>query len=121
VVGDDEKIEWSLQLCRLARRGRDFLTFGEAVCIARQQPCAEGASVKRERGVKVRVAEKRPGREIAAGPGRIGALGGKDLLRRRLVERADVSDEGVLGKGDSVKLRPVRPANRTLTNIGYCM
>ena len=35
--------------------------------IARQQPCAEGASIKRKRGVKAGVAEERAGREIAAG------------------------------------------------------
>ena len=90
MVGDDEKIERPRQLRRLTRRSRDLFTLGEAIGIARQQPCAEGAGVKRKRGVEMGVAEERPGREIAAGPGRIGALGGKDLLRRRLVERADV-------------------------------
>ena len=85
--------------CRLSRRRHDLLALGEAIGVARVEPRAEGAGVHREAGVGVGVAEERPGREVASGPGRIRPLGGKDLLGRRLVERADVGDKGVLGKG----------------------
>ena len=99
VIGDDEEIERPRQLRRLPGRGRDLFALGEAIRIARTKPRAESAGVHRERGVQMRVAEERPGREIAAGVRRVGALGGKELLRRRLVERADVGHGRVLGNG----------------------
>ena len=114
VVGDDQKIERPRQLRRLAGRRRDLLALGEAIGVARAEPCAEGAGVDRERGVEVGVAEERPGREIAPGPGRIRPLGGKDLLGRRLVERADVGDEGVLGKGRQGEAEPGQTGEQNL-------
>ena len=77
VVGDDQEIERSRQLRRLARRSRDLLAFGKAIGVGWAEPRAEGARVERERRVEMRVAEERPGREIAAGVGRIGRLAGK--------------------------------------------
>ena len=68
------------QLGRLARGRRDLLALGEAIGIARRQPRSEGARIERERRVQMRVAEERPGREVAARIGRIGPLGREELL-----------------------------------------
>ena len=73
------------ELHRLAARRGDLLAPGEAVGIARGEPRAECARVHRERGVQVRVAEERAGREVAARVGRVGRLGGKRSLDLGLV------------------------------------
>ena len=96
MVGDDEEIERPRQLGELAGGRRDLLAFGEAVGVARPEARAEGAGVEGEQGVEMRVAEERPGREVAPGPGRIGPLVGIEPLGRRLVEGADVGDDALL-------------------------
>ena len=66
MVGDDEEVERTRELRRLAGGGGDLLALGEAVGVARPEPGAERAGIEGERGVQVRVAEERPGRESCA-------------------------------------------------------
>ena len=75
VVGDHQEVERARELRRLAARGRDLLAAGEAIGVARAEPAPNAPASIEKRGVQVRVAEERPRREVAAGVGRVGALG----------------------------------------------
>ena len=90
VVGHHQEIQRPRKLGALSARRHDLLALGETISVLRAEPRAERARVHRKRGVRVRVAEVRPGREIAPRVGRVRRLGGKRLLGRLLVERADV-------------------------------
>ena len=60
MVGDDEEIERPRQLRRLTRRRHDLLASGEAIGIARSEPCAERAGIHRKGRVQMRIAEEGP-------------------------------------------------------------
>ena len=90
MVRHHQEIQRSRKLGTLPAGSDDFLALGEAISVLRSEPSAERARVHRKRGVRVRVAEVRPRREIAPRVWRVRRLGGKRLLGRLLVERADV-------------------------------
>ena len=90
VVCHHQEIQRSRKLGALPAGSDDLLALGETISVLRAEPRAERARVHRIRGVRVRVAEVRPRREIAPRVGRVRRLGGKRLLGRLLVERADV-------------------------------
>ena len=97
VVGHDQEIQRPRKLGALSAGGDDLFALGETIGILRAEPSTERARVHRKRGVQMRVAEVRPRREIAPRIRRVGRLGGKHLLGRLLVERADVGGYGLLG------------------------
>ena len=97
VIGHHEEIQRPRQLGALPARRHDLLALGETIGVLRAEPRAECARVHRKRGVRVRVAEVRPRREVAPRIGRVRRLGGKHLLGRRLVERADVGGDVLCG------------------------
>ena len=103
VIGDDQEVERPRKFRELSGRGHDLLALGETVGVARTEPRAERPGIKRHACMDMSVAEERPRRKVAASIGRIRTLGGKHLLSRRLVERADIGVDGFLrpcGHGD---------------------
>ena len=74
VVRDHEEVERPRELGPLPARRHDLLALGEAIGVLGRKPRAECARVHRERGVRVRVAEVRPRREIAPRVGRVRRL-----------------------------------------------
>ena len=96
VVGDDQEIERPRQLGELTGGRHDLLALGEAVGVARGEARAESPGIHRERRMRMCVAEERPGREVAPGPGRVGPLVGIEPVGRGLVEGADVGDDALL-------------------------
>ena len=91
MVRYDQEIQRSRKFGALSAGSDDFLALGKTIGVLRAEPSAERARVHRERSVQVRVAEVRPRRKIAPRIWRVRRLGGKRLLGRLLVERADVS------------------------------
>ncbi len=103
VIAHDDEIERARQLHALAARSRDLLALAKTIGVPRREPAAERARVHRERRVQVRVAEERARGKVPSRVRRIRWLGGKDFLRRRLVERADVRGSRFLREGSQTE------------------
>ena len=92
-----QEIERARQFGALSAGSDNFFALGKTISILWTKPSAERAGVHRVRGVRVRVAEVRPRREIAARIWRVWRLGGESLIGCFLVERADVSGRILCG------------------------
>ena len=97
MVRHHHEIQRSRKFSALSAGSDNFLALGKAVRILGTEPCTERTCIHRVRGVRVRVAEIRPGREVAPRIRRIGRLGGKRLVGRLLVQRTDVGGQ-ILGR-----------------------
>src|SRR3981189_1946186 len=92
-----QEIQGARKFGALPAGGDDFFALGKTICVLWAEPSAERARVHRVRGVRVRVAEVRPRREIAARIWRVWRLGGESLIGCLLVEGADVSGRILCG------------------------
>ncbi len=99
VIGDDEEVERTRQLDRLAAGRLDLVALGEDVGVTRREPCAKRAGVHGKRRVQVRVAEVGAGGEVAPGVGGVERPAGKGFLGLGLVQLPGIAFGSRHGQG----------------------
>ena len=90
MIGDGHEIERPGKLGPLPAGRDNLLPLAEPIGIGRTEPGAERARIKRERRVRMRIAEKRPGRKIAPRIRRVRRFAGEGFSGLLLIERADI-------------------------------
>ena len=71
MIGDDQKIEWTVKACLLTMRRNNGSALGEAVGLVRIEGYAKAVGVLRELGMEMGVSPEKRSREVFSGRRRV--------------------------------------------------